>query len=341
MIAKHFTSLTFFLMLSMASHSIYAQLIPNFGGQRRGASTLSFLKNDMSPRSTALSGASVALNVDGYSIYNNPSAIADQENFTASISNYSLGAGIQQSFASVILPRKNKLSAFGFSLNMLNSGEMEVRTEFQPEGTGEKFFVTNLAAGLSYAAQLSDMFSAGVTLKYIYEQIEEFSNSTLAADVSFLYKTDFKQLKFAVMVQNFGGNSSINGGGLQVDFNRNQDNTFTEEYTVPTVFSLGASFVPWEEENQSLLVVLQLNHPNDNSENYRLGLEYQYRKLLYLRGGLKLNVKSQPFPTFGLGLRHRIGGHPLFIDYAVNPTEFLGTLHTIGLAFTMNKMERE
>lgn len=331
----------FLALLLIVSESCFGQLIPNFGGQRRGASTLSFLKNDMSPRSTALSGASVALDVDGYSIFNNPAAIADQKTFAAAISNYSLGAGIQQSFASAILPRKNQLSAFGFSLNMLNSGAMEIRTEFQPEGTGERFFVTNLAAGFSYAAQLSDMFSAGVTLKYIYEQIETFSNSTVAADVSFLYKTDFKSLKFAVMVQNFGGNSSLNGDGLAVDFNRNNSALFTEEYTVPTLFSLGASMIPWEKEHQSIRVAAQLNHPNDNSENYRLGVEYQYREIVYFRGGVKLNVKSQPFPTFGFGLRHRIGGHPFMIDYAANPTDFLGVLHTVGLSFVFNKMERE
>lgn len=328
------------LIVSLLALQVNAQLIPNFGAQRRGASTLSFLKNDMNPRSTALSGASVALDVDGYSLFNNSAAAADQETFAASISNYSLGAGIQQSFVSAIIPRKKRLASFGMYINMLNSGSMKVRTELQPKGTGEKFFVTNMAAGFSYAQQLSDMFSAGVTLKYIYEQIEEFSNATIAADLSFLYKTDFKDLNFAVIVQNFGGNSSINDGALAVDFNRD-NNPVSDDNTVPTVFSLGASIVPWKRKEQSLLISAQLNHPNDNSENYRIGFEYEYHKLLFLRAGYKLNVKSQPFPTFGLGLRHRVGGHPLYIDYAANPTDFLGVVHTVGLAFMINKIKRE
>jgi hypothetical protein len=110
---------------------------------------------------------------------------------------------------------------------------------------------------------------------------------------------------------------------------------------VPTVFSLGASIVPWKAERQSLLVSVQLNHPSDNAENYRLGFEYEYLKLLYLRTGVKLNVDGQPFPTFGFGLRHRVGGHPLALSYAANPTEFFGVLHTLGLSFTLNKQERE
>jgi len=317
-----------------------AQLIPNFGEQRSGLSTLSFLKNDMNPRSAAMGGSSVSLDADGFAAFTNPASAADIENFTATLSNYTVGAGIQQSFVSVLVPRKDKLSTFGVSLNMLNSGAMDVRTEFQPEGTGEKFYVTNLAFGLSYAQQLSDMFSAGVTLKYIYEQVDDYNNSTISADVSFLYKTDFKDLNFAVMIQNFGGSSSISGDDIPSDFNRIGDPE-ADNYSVPTVFSLGASMVPWKKEKQSILLSLQLNHPTDNSENYRIGLEYEYLKLLYLRGGYKLNVNGQPFPTFGFGLRHRIGGHPLAINYTANPTEFLGVLHTVGLSFSINKMERE
>lgn len=327
------------LLGGLFTTTVKAQLIPNFGGQRAGLSTLSFLKNDMNPRSTAMSGASVAIDPDSYTIFSNPAGAADLETFNASLSNYSLGAGVQQSFVSAIVPRKGKLSSIGLSLNMLNSGAMDVRTEFQPEGTGEKFYVTNLAVGATYAQQLSDMFSAGITFKYIYEQIDSYTNSTVAADVSFLYKTDYKDLNFAVMIQNFGGSSSINGDDLPADFNRGSG-VESDNYSVPTVFSLGASVIPWKQEKQSLLVSVQLNHPTDNAENYRIGVEYEYLKLLYLRAGYKLNVNSQPYPTFGFGLRHRVGGHPIFLNYAANPTEFLGVLHTVGLAFRINKMDR-
>ena len=322
------------------SNGLKAQLIPNFGGQRAGLSTLSFLKNDLNPRSAAMSGASVAIEGDGYATLTNPAAATDLKAFNASISNYTLGAGVQQSFVSVIIPRKKNYSAFGFSLNSLSSGAMEVRTEFQPQGTGEKFYVNNYAVGVTYAQKLSDMFSAGISLKYINETVDTYSNSTIAADVSFLYYTDYKDLKFAVMIQNFGGSSAINGDEIKSDFNRNTA-IEPEDYSVPTVFSLGASIIPWKKEKQSLLFSVQLNHPTDNAENYRLAAEYEYLKLLYLRAGFKVNVEAQTLPTFGFGLRHRVGGHPLSINYAANPTDYLGIQHTIGLSFTLNDMKRE
>lgn len=326
--------------LVLGASQLYAQLIPNFGAQRAGLSTLSFLKNDMNPRSSAMAGASVSMDADGFSTFTNPAATADLKSFHTSISNLSIGAGIQQSYLAVSIPRKNNFSTFGFSLNMLNSGAMEKRTEFQPEGTGEIFYVTNMALGGTYAQQLSDMFSAGVTMKFIYEKVDTYTNATVAADVSFLYKTDYKDLNFAVMIQNFGGSSAINGDDLPVDFNRSLDPS-ADNYSVPTVFSLGASIVPWRKDKHSLLVALQLNHPTDNAENYRVGVEYEYNKLLYVRAGYKLNVSAQSLPTFGFGMRYNIGAHPLYINYAANPTDYLGIQHTIGFAFGINKMERE
>lgn len=217
---------------------------------------------------------------------------------------------------------------------------MEVRTEFQPNGTGELFYVSNNAIGLTYAKSLSDMFSMGLTIKYIYEQIAKYTNHTAAADLGFSYKTDFKDLRFAVMVQNFGGNSTLNGDFLAVGFNRDSASIDLNPYTVPTVFKMGLSMVPYKSEFHSVLVIAELNHPNDNAENFRIGAEYNYRDLLFARAGIKLSVEGQRLPSFGIGLRSRIGAHPLRIDYGVNPTNFFGMQHNFGLFFQFNKMER-
>ena len=64
------------------------------------------------------------------------------------------------------------------------------------------------------------------------------------------------------------------------------------------------------------MVAAQLNHPNDNAENLRFGLEYEYMKLFFARAGYKLSVKGQDYPTFGVGVRTRLGGHPFYIDYS-------------------------
>lgn len=316
------------------------QVLPNFGGERAGLSTLSFLKNDLNPRSMAMGGASVALSGDAFSVITNPAALTELKHTSYGASHLFLGGGINQSLLTGNYLLNDKLSHVAFSINSLNSGEMEERTEFLPQGTGHQVFVSNIAVGISYARELSKLFSAGVTVKYIYEGIANFSNHNATVDISFLYKTDYKNLQFAVMVQNFGGNSALGNSNedIPVIFNRTTGVNL-EANTVPTVFSLGLSFTPYKKEFQSLTTSLQLNHPNDNAENIRLGLEYEVRQLFFARAGYKFSVEGQSWPTFGLGMKSRMGGRPLQINYAINPTDFLGFQHTIGLRIDILKNE--
>jgi len=314
-----------------AQLSLQAQVLPNYGGERAGLSALSFLKNDLSPRSSALGGTSLALTGDAYSVINNPAALMDLTNTSYAMSHLFLGGGVNQSFMSANYPLKDETSILSFSINSLNSGEMEERTEFMPMGTGRQISVSNIALGATYARQLSSLFSAAVTVKYIYEGMAGFHNSNATVDLAFLYKTDFRDLKFAVMVQNFGGNSALGSDtDIPTTFNRNTG-IGLESNSVPTIFKLGLSMKAWEQKNHSLLVAAQLNHPNDNAENYSAGLEYKYLDHLFVRAGYRLSVRDRDFPTFGFGVKTRLGSHPLYIDYAANPTKYIGLQHTIGL----------
>jgi hypothetical protein len=331
-------SILIFLLL-FSGYSVSAQIFPVFGGQRAGLSTLTFLKNDLSPRSIAMGGASVALNGDGFSYLTNPAALVDLKSFNISASNMFLGAGIQQTFLGANYATKNR-SSFGVSINNLNSGAIDVRTEFQPNGTGEIVYANNLAFGLTYSKSLSDMFSMGVTMKYINEVMAQYRNHTVAADLGFLYNTDFRDLKFAVEVHNFGAGSGLRGNYLAVNYNRTQ-NAAPEKYTVPTVFRMGLSINVFKKEKHCILAAVQLEHPNDNAENYRLGFEYAFQTLLFVRSGIKINVAGQKAPTFGFGIRSRVGGHPLVVHYAANPSNILGTQHLLGLSFTFQKATRE
>ena len=315
-----------------------AQLLPNLGGQRAGISALTFLKIDPSVRSSGMAGANLTLTGDVFATSYNPANLAEEDQFSIGLSNTFWVAGINLAYGAVSKP--TKIGKFGLSVNSLNSGAMERRTEFQPNGTGEYFYASNTAVGLTYANTLTDYFSWGVTLKYVNETLAEFSAHTAVVDLGFLYRTDVKDLSFAVMIQSFGPNSKLNGEYTPTD-SLNPKDVDLESYPAPTVFKLGVSMIPWKTDDMSLTTIVQLNHPNDNAENIRLGIEYEYRELLYLRTGYKINVDDQIYPTFGLGLRTRIGKHPLFFDYSVDPTRFLGWIHRVGLRFAINNESRE
>ena len=325
------------LLLSLSSLFSQAQLLPNFGGQRAGLSALSFLKNDLSPVSFAMASASVANKGNLYSSENNPAALVQIKSSGIAISNLSVGAGIYQSFLASGFTLDDG-SVIGFNVNSLNAGAMEIRTEFEPNGTGQLFYANNTAFGMNYARKLSQNFSIGIGLKYIYEGIASYTNHTITADIGFLYTTDYKDLTFAVVVKNFGGNSQMIGSYLETTFNRTD--VVINKYTTPSIFKMGFSFVPYESKSKKVVASAELNHPSDNAENIRLGGELSFRDLLFTRLGYKLSVQGQNYPTAGIGVKTRLGVHPLYIDYAVNPTNRMGVQHLIGLSIPFNNDQR-
>ncbi|UTW64371.1 PorV/PorQ family protein [bacterium SCSIO 12741] len=332
---KHIAAIGILFLTGLAAQ---AQILPNLGGQRTGSSALSYLKNDASPRSLGMASSNVTLRGDGFTSFTNPAAITSVSSTSIGTSNLLIGNGINQTFLSVVQPWEKRTAAFALTVNNLSSGRQEVRTEFQPHGTGEYFYVVNTAIGLGISKQLSDQFSFGLKLNYIHESIAQYQNNTFTADLGFLYQTDVRDLSFAVVVSNFGGSTALSGDFQELKFNQNSTPT-PERYPVPTVFKLGISMYPIQTDKHELLAAVQLNHPNDNSENISMGLEYGYRKLVFVRAGYVLGRKSYTYPTFGAGFKTRIGHHPLHIQYAFVPTTFFGVQHHIGLNLRLYKPE--
>ncbi|GCD76740.1 hypothetical protein JCM31826_02220 [Thermaurantimonas aggregans] len=316
-------------------------MFPSYGGERAGLSALTFLKNDINPRSAALGGASAALNGDAYSILSNPAALVQLKDKGFTLANKFIGAGVNQSFVSFVNPQSDETSVWGFSLNSLTSGFIKERTEFMPGGTGREFSVVNMAFGATYAKLLSEQFSFGVTMKYVYEHVAGFNNHTAAVDLSFLYKTDFKKLQFAAVLHNFGGSSSLaSREDIPVTFNRTLGIAL-ETNPVPTVFSVGMSIEPYRADKHALLTAFQISHPNDNSENIRLGAEYSYGDQFFARLGYKINVLGHVYPTAGVGAAVPYGnGQFVLIDYAITATRFFGSQHLMGVRFMMLKSKK-
>lgn len=315
----------------------HAQLLPNFGGQRAGLSALSFLKNDLSPSSFAMASASIANKPTYFSAENNPAALVMLDNSGIALSNLTVGAGVNQSYIGSVIKLKGS-GTLGFNINSLNSGEMEIRTEFEPNGTGQFFYMNNTAVGVNYGQKLSERFSLGIGLKYVYEGIADYNNHTVTGDIGFLYTTDYKNLTFAVVIKNFGGNSQMRGSNIESDYNRTDISL--SKYTTPSIFKMGFSFVPYDKNNNKIRVAAELNHPNDNAENIRVGGEFDMRELLFVRMGYKLSVKGQNYPTFGLGFKTRIRNNSLYVDYGMNPTNRMGVQHIFGLQMPFNLDKR-
>ena len=325
---------TFLIAGSQAS---FAQIFPNLGGQRVGISALTFLKNTLSPRSVGMAGADVTLTGDGYCFNTNPALVSELKGTTIGLNNLTFANSINHTSLNIAFPISSA-SRLTFNMNNLSSGAMEKRTEFQPNGTGEYFYVGQTVAGVGYAQQLSDMFSFGGQVKVVHESLAEYRTTTLGVDMGFLYRTDYKHLRFAAAVQHFGGNSSLNGSEKPVTYTRNSAITI-DEFSAPTLFKMGASIRAIERPDYYLTTAVQLNHPNDNAENIRLGAEFVFRNRFSLRTGYKINVNGEKWPTGGIGIIFPDAKFPFTLDYGFFPSDYLGMYHSVGFYFSFGKKD--
>ncbi len=314
----------------LAATPASAQLLPSYGGERAGASALSFLKNDLHVGSVGMAGAHAAQVGNPYSWNGNPAGASDVNERSLALSNGFVGGGVQHSLLALTLPTKDKTTSIGLIGNVLQTGAFEERTEFQPEGTGRLLYGTHASLGVGLARRLSEQFSMGLVLKGIHEVVGDYRNTTAGVDLGFLYRTDVRGLQFAVALRNFGGSSALQGDFLASLFNRTPV-TGLNKNTFPTEFCMGVNGIAWERGKQNLRVGIQLNHPNDNAENYRIGLEYTANDRLVVRSGLALQVAGRTWPALGLSAKARLGRQAIWLDYAATPTAFTGMASVVGL----------
>jgi hypothetical protein len=275
---------------------------------------------------------------DPYASQWNPATLTETGNHSFAVSTRMYPLGINHSFAAANA-RLTENDYLAVSVNNLTSGMMEERTELQPNGTGQFFSINNMAIGLSYAKALTYRFSLGITVKYISEQMINYKTNSAAVDIGFIYKTDIKDLRFGVFLQNFGPNSTASGSFQAFNFTNKK---FTPDaYPTPTVFKFGASMVPYKNDKHSFTTSAELNHPNDNASNVRFGVEYSYSDLLFFRAGYWINLPGFTIPTAGVGLRKVIKNQIIHVNYALGSSNALGLNHNLGISIVFNNPKQE
>ena len=127
-----------------------------------GTTTAQFLKIEVGAKAIATGGAFVALANDASALYWNPAGISGLQNNLVTFTHTYWFANTSHDFAGLIL-KLGRNHSIGISYTSLSYGDMRVRTEIYPEGTGEYFSANDYALGLSYGFNLTDQFSMGFT----------------------------------------------------------------------------------------------------------------------------------------------------------------------------------
>lgn len=326
---------------------IIAFPILTFGGgfSKVGTAAAQFLKIGVGARAMGLGGTFTAVASDVSTIYWNPAGITNLKTTSIGFTHTQWFADISHDFAGVSVPLSSS-DFIAISATALNTGEQEVTTIANPEGTGVFYDVSDLAIGLTYARQLTDRFSVGLSAKYVQQTLYNETASSLTLDIGSYLRTGFHNLIIGMAISNFGGNMKLDGRDLITitDINKNVSGSYnpdarltTQEWPLPLIFRVGLAMdivggldpVIASEENRFTLAV-EGTHLNDNNERINIGAEYAWSEMVFARAGFKLNYDQEEW-TFGAGLNIPLGNQIVVFDYAFIQFNDLGNVSQFSL----------
>ncbi len=301
--------------------------------------------------STALGGSNLANATGLDAVYWNPSGLTTLNGKMGEVmfSNQIYIADIKVNYfaGAYKLPG---IGTFALTVKSLGFGDIPVTTITNPEGTGETYSPTYLTTGLSYARVMTDRISFGTTIKVIYNSIARESATTYAFDFGLNYNVLKSGLQFGVVLRNFGPGMTFTGqdleqfyvpAGSQTGTPAEPRSTELADFGLPTSLSLGVSYKFNLDKMNNLMAHTTFQNNSFSSDDYNFGLEYNYNKIVYLRGGWMVtndDVSTSGFngPTFGAGFKYDASSNfSIGFDYAYRSSDVFDAnqYFTINLGF--------
>jgi hypothetical protein len=299
-----------------------------------GTSVAQFLEVGTGARATGLGQAYTAMASHAEAAFWNPAGLADSKGqdffssynkWPADISTFGLSYALD-------LGAIGKVAVSGL---YLMTDDMEITTLDKPGGTGEYFSISNFAMGLSYARYLTDRFAVGVTGKMIHEKYFSHGYTTWALDLGTQYHTSFHGLVLGMSILHFG--PEVQFGGEFIDYsdpksvNVDKPKSFNT-YSLPINFRFGAAIDLLNSGAHRLTGAADMVHPNNNLEQYNMGVEYSFNQLFFLRGGYQMEADEGGL-AMGLGVQTKMSGNlSLLFDYSYADLGILTSAHRFSLA---------
>ncbi|MBN2009436.1 PorV/PorQ family protein [candidate division KSB1 bacterium] len=324
----------------------------SFSFEKVGTTSFQFLKVMTSARGCALGEAFSAATNHSDAIFFNPAALTRIRNFDVSVDYLDYFLDLSHYAVAAAYTVQN-LGTFGFHAIVTDVGEIKVTTVDAlgfVDGvylgyTGETIKPGSQVFGLSFARELTDKFSFGITAKYAREDLSVKSADNFMFDAGLTYDTGFKSLILAASVRHFGPEVKFYDKVNLPRYDASTDSTYYRRYTgksypLPQTFNIGIAFYPvsnaqgslLHSDNQTLLLAIDMVQPRDYDQQYNLGLEYGFNKILFLRGGYKVNYDEESFSAgFGLAInKYRI-------DYSYSDFgDYLDSLHRFSFGYSLN-----
>lgn len=312
-------------------------------GKRRGTSGAQELMIPVGSVGTALGGANLA-SVSGIeAIYWNPAGLAaSQSSAEVMISNLQYIADMNVNYVAANV-NTDGFGALGVSIKSIGFGDIPVTTNDNPDGTGEKFSPSFITLGLTYSRVMTNKILFGCNVKLISERIMQESASGLGFDFGLQYNTGIG-LKLGIALKNIGGNMKFDGNDLEI-FTTDQSarpdavgenvRVPLASFDLPATFEIGMAYEYKINDQNGLNIMGTFLNDNYAMDEYRVGAEYSFNNLIFLRGSYQLGYDADDEsikisdednflfgPSFGVGLNLDLGPNfNVHLDYSYRMTE--------------------
>ena len=297
-----------------------------------GTTSLQFLKIEANARAAGMSGAVVSNTRGSNAAFWNPAGLARVARTDVSFGYTQYLFDTYLSSFSAVLPVRalgtSSIALYGLYMDYGSIQETrEDLLQFNPDGsfnpglTGRSLNPSSMYAGISFARSLTHKFSLGISARYLREDLVEEAVDSWCVDAGFIFYTGLNSINVGVALRNFGPEVQFG------DFS----------YPIPMTVDLGMSAYLIAPEDallmnmgsHSLLMSGGLQHPRDDAQQFKLGLEYNLNETIYLRAGKKYNYDTERI-AFGCGLRL---SH-FYVDYAYSDFgEYLESVNRFTFMF--------
>jgi hypothetical protein len=332
-----------------------------------GTTSAEFLLLGAGARGTALGGSYIAI-ADGIdALYYNPAGAAFLTRPGVMVGTYDYVADTRYSWGGLAFPFGGGSRSMGLQIGTYGFDDQPVYTVDQPDGTGATYDVSETFIGLTYAQNFSDRFSAGLTGKYISDNLGDASGSAFAVDfgTNFHAALNGHPVKFAFVLSNLGTNISYSGNALNSDSPRDPlpgedpvpgipqpSRLRTKSFPLPTTFRVGLAYDVLTQSSNRITVLADFNQPNNNKAGFSAGFEWMGKNLggspfsLAARGSYSYYAANNEEPQIldsaledeanlqgmagGGGLMYGQGNLNLSVDYAYKYMGVLGPTHFLS-----------
>lgn len=245
--------------------------------------------------------------------------------------------------------------ALGIQVMSMSFGEIEITTTDSPEGGVGTYKPNLLNVAISYSKAFSNNIFAGFQIKGVSESISDANAFGIALDIGIQYVTgENDQLAFGISLKNVGPKIKFSGDGLAIKaFLTGQESAFTLEqrsmsFEMPAQLNIGAAYDFLMKNDMKFTLAGNFTSNSFTQDQFALGLEYNFKDILMLRGGYTFESGLWDEPTSvnntnvsnglsaGVSVAlplNKENGSFISIDYAFRETISFDNSHTIGIIF--------